>query len=69
MQVFASYVSAISSAEVRFELKPYGVGVAFCNVKTGTFEHGTFTDAANKFAALELFRGIFRELSPSFELR
>ena len=68
MQVFAAFTSAISNAEVRFELVAHGNGFALRNVETGTVELGTFTDKTNKFESLELFRRIYREFSPSFEL-
>ena len=68
MKIFASYLSVISGAEIRFELQNIGNGVAFVNVETGKIESGTFCDSKNKFESLNLFRKIFGEMKPSFEL-
>ena len=68
MKIFASYKSVISGAEIRFELQNIGDGVAFVNVETGKIELGTFCDSENKFESLDLFRKIFGEMKPSFEL-
>lgn len=68
MQVFAFYVSPLSGAEIKFELVAMGSGFVFKNVETGKLETGTFTDKANKFESLDMFRRIFKEMSPRFEL-
>lgn len=67
--VFAVYVSAISRAEVKFQLVPRYDGFCFQNVDTLSYEHGTFVHASeNKFNALSKFSEIFAEMKPTFLL-
>jgi hypothetical protein len=68
-QVFAYYTSAISGAENPYELVPVHRGHAFKNLQTGNIEQGTYTEAANRFEALDLFRRVFIEMHPRFELK
>lgn len=68
-QVFASYISAISGDEVQFQLVKHAGGTVFRNIETGKIETGTYAEGDCKFASLDLFRSIFREMQPSFELK
>ena len=68
-QVFASYISPISGAEIRYQLVEQHRGVAFRNIETGKIEAGTYRVGDDKFAALDAFRRIFGEMQPTFELK
>lgn len=72
MKVFAYYTSVISGAEIQFELvldaSPSVDGFVFQNTQSLKYEQGTYTEANNKFEALEKFKRIYAEMSPRFEL-
>lgn len=67
--VFAVYISAISGAEVKFQLVQRFDGFCFQNVETLSYEQGTFVVASeNKFSALSKFAEIFSGMKPHFIL-
>jgi hypothetical protein len=68
MKVFAYYNSAISGNEIEFELTRLGKGFVFQNCETFKPEMGTYTEARNKFEALDKFKHIFGNLGARFEL-
>lgn len=61
MQVFAFVTSTTSNTERKLTLKPVHRGFAFAFDDTGTVEHGTYTEAANKFEALDVLRKIYAD--------
>lgn len=67
-QVSAFRKSAITGAEIEFKLIRSGDSAVFVNAETLKPELGTYTDDANKFVALELFRKLSGDLSVRFEL-
>lgn len=68
MKVFAFYTSVITGSEIAFELTNHGKGFVFQHCETFKPEMGTYTEANNKFEALDKFKKIFGEFHPRFEL-
>jgi hypothetical protein len=67
MQVFAYITSAITGVEMKLELAPFALGVAFAFVDSGIPVQGTYIQHGNKFAALDAMRHIYGD--PGFRLR
>jgi hypothetical protein len=61
MQVFAYITSALTGTERKLTLKATNQGAAFAFDDTGATERGTYTEAVNKFEALDLLRKIYAD--------
>jgi hypothetical protein len=60
--------SAITTGENEFQLRAIGQGFAFVNVITANIEMGSYSEDANKFVCLDLFRKISGDMSVRFHL-
>ena len=67
MQVFAYVKSPVINVERKLVLKSENQGAAFSFEDTGHVLRGTYTEASNKFEALDLLRKIYSD--KQFQLR
>ena len=68
-KVFATCISAISGAQIKFQLVERHDGFCFQNLETLAYEQGTFViSGENKLKALDLFRSIYQQMNPTFIL-